>query len=1134
MTPDAWRALLAGGAPVDLDVAVVARKVAERSGRSKLVLDLAADDGRPLGLAYVFPGEWYPGCGHAGRFSHYFPVLYRVLQGLEQRGQEPRVRLQVLKAVNVGRDAPYVVLLKFIVCPEHTVTGAELERVYQCPLSGFYLLFLGVARHLARTPGAPSYLLGITIHRAYQRAARAFARTRDREAARRAYLQGVADAWTDEFASFLLDTARSPTQLYRLPVTMVDAIVERCAERWDGPALDHLLQERLFFSPTRGLSGKADRLLGPPGTRLLYEVKAGASFFALDSHPLTGRRAPGGIQALAYHETLRSVDGRPPTTAVELVAPGQLEEVPLSDHPVVARAQVRVEQPDDRYVDLLAQGRNVAFAVQSGLLTGYDRDRLNALAKNGQRLRGLGGDFSLYGVVPPCRSCAAQARQVCEQASGSAHAPWYDFFRHVPERLYAYWSWFHGQLKDEERRGREHLYHLATTPVPRLERDEGICVPDLELVALRGRLAHFHRDARIETRLREDDRVLITPMDERPGEIASVEGTIRSVEGFELVVEVADDLPARPSRYRVDELGFFDRTDWQIQGLTDFLLESMFGSGVRGRGVALEELPRLTRILLGAERPTPSAIASGVAPGVSEKADPLNEQQRRALHAALALPPGDLLLIQGPPGTGKTSLLAHLVAELARRGPADAARRPVLVLANTHRACNEIVLKLCERFPDLSPAIVRVGKANHGMEPEVRRHVLSERLAVRERLASVDMVAEGPATMVRLVQEMKRVHREARIFVGTLASAQAPELRGLEFETLVVDECGQATEPAALQALRHAAAGYQSRLILVGDHHQLPPVVDERSVAPPIPEALRAAGFRDGHDLRVSLFERLVSLYPEACVRLERQYRMNAPICHLVGETFYGGRLAPGAPEVAARRLAAPAGSTTAAAPHPIAAPARRSSPLASALDPALPVVLLDTSDDPLAASTSDGAPIEEAKENPREAAVVAWIVHGLLTRAGAAAPRLASAVGIISPYRRHNHRIRHELRIRLPELADLVRVDTVDRFQGGEREVVVVSLVAHDPDGAIGRLHADWRRMNVAVSRARSKLIIVGSRRTFTAPRSSGGDEARAEAEAKRLYRRLFRIVDVLAAEGLALVLPTAGISLDVEHDAF
>jgi DNA replication ATP-dependent helicase Dna2 len=183
--------------------------------------------------------------------------------------------------------------------------------------------------------------------------------------------------------------------------------------------------------------------------------------------------------------------------------------------------------------------------------------------------------------------------------------------------------------------------------------------------------------------------------------------------------------------------------------------------------------------------------------------------------------------------------------------------------------------------------------------------------------------------------------------------------------------------------------------------------------------------------------------------------------------------------------------------------------------DPGRPVVLVDTSRDASAGDTVSLQARAETRDNPREAVLVADLVAALLgPLAPAAREAVARETGVISPYRKQNNRIRQELQRRLGSVAEEIRVDTVDRFQGGERDIVLLSLVASNPTASIGALHADWRRMNVAISRARRKLILVGNRRTFVAPSTP------EEEPAKERYRRLFGLLDAQVARGTAVVL--------------
>jgi hypothetical protein len=485
-------------APQYLDIAVRVRSVPQRSSTTKLLLEVFTEAGQPLGRAWSFPAEWYPGCRRTVPFSHYFLVLQRAFHALETLGRPREVRLQLLTAVYAGAPWPIVTLLKFILAPEHAVPGAQLEQTYQCPLSAFFLHFVGVSRDVLLDSSPPAFVAGSAIHRAYSRASSAYVRERSEAAAWAAYLEGVRASWIEDFPYYLWDQAsEQPTRLYRLPVELAPLVTARCRARWEEGARSGMLrlyQERLFFSPRRGLAGKADRIAHhlTTGWHELFEIKTSAGA-AAQRDPRTGATAPGGVQALAYHEILRTLlltaERSDPhlSTAVELLSGDGAQEVRLADHPVLTRAAADPATANDRYLDLMAQARNVAYLVESGLLTGYDRERISRLIAAGQRLRGVGGDFELYAPWPPCRTCPAQARRICAAARGPAAVPWYDFFRHLPERLYRYWAWFHQQLKHEDVLAKEHLYHLASTPLSHLERREGISVAGLVAAALPGR-----------------------------------------------------------------------------------------------------------------------------------------------------------------------------------------------------------------------------------------------------------------------------------------------------------------------------------------------------------------------------------------------------------------------------------------------------------------------------------------------------------------------------------------------------------------------------------------------------------------------------------------------------------------------
>ncbi|MDQ4099446.1 MAG: C-terminal helicase domain-containing protein, partial [Chloroflexota bacterium] len=186
------------------------------------------------------------------------------------------------------------------------------------------------------------------------------------------------------------------------------------------------------------------------------------------------------------------------------------------------------------------------------------------------------------------------------------------------------------------------------------------------------------------------------------------------------------------------------------------------------------------------------------------------------------------------------------------------------------------------------------------------------------------------------------------------------------------------------------------------------------------------------------------------------------------------------------------------------------------------PIQFIDTSNDPR--GVDRGSTVgDDSRSNEHEAEIIAGLIWELISGLDADGQRqVLTEVGVISPYRRQNNAIHQALARRDPGLSAAVRVDTVDRFQGGEKEIVLLSLTNSNAQASIGRLHAEWRRMNVAISRARRSLVLVGDRRTFTAQ----GDDA--EEPAKSYYRRLFAAIDRLRDAGEARIVASTDLRMD------
>jgi DNA replication ATP-dependent helicase Dna2 len=360
-----------------------------------------------------------------------------------------------------------------------------------------------------------------------------------------------------------------------------------------------------------------------------------------------------------------------------------------------------------------------------------------------------------------------------------------------------------------------------------------------------------------------------------------------------------------------------------------------------------------------------------------------NDAQDRAVRTAVGAE--DFALVHGPPGTGKTYTLARMVRAMVERG------ERVLLSAFTNRAVDNAVEALEEQgFTD----IVRVGT-----ESGVREDMQSYRL----------QTAGDPDECASRLQE-------AGVVAATTASCGSRVMREQSFDAAVVDEAGQLTEPGTL-----AATTLAGRFVLVGDHHQLPPVVQAED------------GGTDEYALSESLFARLTDLHPEASVMLDRQYRMAQRIQAFASREFYEGKLRPATAEVAAQHVG----------------------DLPDVRVGDLPPHLHDR----VAFVDPDGE--SDGNTNPAEAEAVAETV---------AAYRQAGVdpgdVGVIAPYRAQVAEVGKRV-------GEGVAVDTVDRFQGSSKQVVVVSFVA--TDDLESPIFEDYRRVNVALTRAKKALVLVG-----------------------------------------------------------
>lgn len=368
----------------------------------------------------------------------------------------------------------------------------------------------------------------------------------------------------------------------------------------------------------------------------------------------------------------------------------------------------------------------------------------------------------------------------------------------------------------------------------------------------------------------------------------------------------------------------------------------------------------------------------------------LDPTQTEAFVAACSRP---FAFVQGPPGAGKTRLAAAII------GAFVAAGRRVLVTAFTHRAVNNVLDAVARTDP--AATIVKIG---------------------------ADRQFEGlDRTRVQPVPSARAWRDPGGPCVVGVTTHAAPGLLGQQFDLALVDEAGQVS-------LAHACAvlPLAKRLVCVGDHLQLPPLV--------------IAEHRDPLARR-SLFQHMHELY--GSFLLSSTYRMNAELCEFPSRAFYEGRLVAAAAN-AGQRLRIDA------AVSPILAP-----------DP--PAVIVP--------QHHRGARVMSNSEARLAADLVVEAVRGGVTPA---------EIAVIAPHRAHGNRIRALLRRALPDLRaeQLPVVDTVERLQGGERDLIVLSFAASDPHAVLGEAQFFFspNRLNVSLTRARKKLIVLLSERLLDA----------------------------------------------------
>ena len=536
----------------------------------------------------------------------------------------------------------------------------------------------------------------------------------------------------------------------------------------------------------------------------------------------------------------------------------------------------------------------------------------------------------------------------------------------------------------------------------------------------------------------------------------SFTGTVSYVDGDRMVITVPDSAPLLELQQSTEPIGVqlsFDETSYKL----------MFEALDRVMKAKNNRLAYLRDLFYSHQKAGRFSFEPMKFPW-------LNPTQERAVNEVLWAK--DVAIVHGPPGTGKTTTLVEAINETLMR------ESQVLVCAQSNMAVDWISEKLVDRGINVlrigNPTRVNDKMLGFTYERRFESHadypqLWAIRKAIRELRKNRKKGSENyHQKMDRLKSRAAEIELrinaelfgEARVIACTLVGSAHHLLEGMKFGTLFIDEAAQALEAACWIPMKRA-----SRVILAGDHCQLPPTV--KSIA-----ALRAG-------LGKTLMERIAENKPEVVTLLKIQYRMNDEIMRFSSDWFYGGKV-ESAPQIKYR----------------------------SVLDYDHPITWIDTSneenqitiegeDSPEDSASASSAANQNSDLNFKEQFV--GESFGRINKAEAELTLLTLAeyftkiskrrvleeridVGIISPYRAQVQYLKKLIKKYefFKPYRRLISVNTVDGFQGQERDVILISLVRSNDEGQIGFLK-DLRRMNVAMTRARMKLIILGNKDTMT-----------------------------------------------------
>jgi ATP-dependent RNA/DNA helicase IGHMBP2 len=517
-----------------------------------------------------------------------------------------------------------------------------------------------------------------------------------------------------------------------------------------------------------------------------------------------------------------------------------------------------------------------------------------------------------------------------------------------------------------------------------------------------------------------------------------VEGMIAFIKGNVLKINLRiDELPewTRNGKLAVELL--FDENSYEE---IEFALK-------RFEKIETDKEATLLQILLGNKKPTFNETV------FKFENKNLNVFQNNAVQKIVQA--NELAIVHGPPGTGKTTTLVHAIKALLKHN-----NKKILVVAPSNTAVDVLSEKLHEQGVSVlrmgNPIRVSEQLQSLTMDSKMQLHADSKQIKAMRKQANEfrDMAHKYKRNFGRderdqrklLFEEAKNIIKnidniekyitddiiaKAQVISATLIGSKHYLLKNVQFHTVVIDEAGQALEPSCWVAIEKA-----QKLILAGDHCQLPPTIKSHEAA------------KGG--LEKTLFEKKIALHPEAVTLLQEQYRMHEHIMQYSSQHFYDGKLIANE-NVKQRKLFARDAS----------------------------VNFIDT-----AGCGFDEKINGHQISNPEEAQLLFKHLVQYLEQLQNenVLQQHAPSIAIISPYKMQviwmqEYILSYEA---IKPFLHLININTIDSFQGQEKDIVYISMVRSNDTNQIGFL-ADLRRMNVAMTRAKQKLVIVGDSATLS-----------------------------------------------------